>query len=340
MVLLVSAVCFLFADIIGYRVVALLLLMVVSVVAMLFDILPVLLAAVLSALIWNFFFIQPLYTFHIHNAEDLLMFFLYFIIALVNAVLTSKIRNAEREARDKEEKEKTIKLYNTLLNSLSHELRTPISTIIGAVDTLKENKDKLSSIHQTELLTQIDTASFRLNEQVENLLNMSRLESGMLKLNADWCDLNELIYSVIQNIKVTTSAHNIIFNPIENLPLFKLDRGLMKHVLHNILYNAVLYTPENSKVKITTYHQADNCVIVIEDNGNGFPESELQNVFNKFFRLPNTKTGGSGLGLSIAKGIVEAHQGKIELENKLDGGAKFTITIPVETSFITNLKNE
>lgn len=319
---------------------ALLLLMVVSVLAMLFDIFPVLLAAVLSALIWNFFFIQPLFTFQIHNAEDLLMFFLYFIIALVNAVLTSKIRNAESEARDKEEKEKTIKLYNTLLNSLSHELRTPISTIIGAVDTLKESKDKLSIIHQIELLTQIERASFRLNEQVENLLNMSRLESGMLKLNADWCDLNEVIFSVIRNISATNCKHEILFYPIENLPFFKLDIGLMKHVLHNIIYNAVQYTPEKSRVLISACYQENNCTVIVQDNGEGFPPNEMQNVFNKFFRLPQSKAGGSGLGLSIARGIVEAHHGVIDLENIEGGGAKFIITIPVEASFINNLKNE
>lgn len=116
------------------------------------------------------------------------MFLLYFFIALVNAVLTFKIRKEEKKARHKEEKEHTIKLYNTLLNSLSHELRTPISTIIGAVDTLKDQKEKISSNNQIELLNQIDTASMRLNRQVENLLNMSRLEWGMLKLNLSWCD--------------------------------------------------------------------------------------------------------------------------------------------------------
>lgn len=340
LVLLVSGACFISADIIGYRVVALILLMIVSIVAMLFEILPVLFAAVLSSLIWNFFFIQPLYTFHIDNTEDVLMFFLYFVIALVNAVLTFKIRDAENKARDKEEKENTIKLYNTLLNSLSHELRTPVSTIIGAVDTLKESMDKLSATNQTELLSQIDTASIRLNGQVENLLNMSRLESGMLKLNSDWCDLNELVFSVVQKLSVTDSKHKIIFNPNEHLPLLKLDLGLMEQVFYNIIYNAIQYTPENSIIEISVSHESDNCVVIITDNGNGFPENEIQFVFDKFYRLPHTKTGGSGLGLGIAKGFIEAHAGKIKLENNKEGGAKFTITIPAETSFINNLKNE
>lgn len=337
--MLFAVLCYFSIDFIGYRAVALILLLVVSVNAILFDILPVLLSALLSAIIWNFFFIPPILTFHIGNTEDGLLFLMYFVIASINAVLTYKIRDVERKERDEEEKLKAIKLYNTLLNSLSHELRTPISTIIGAVDTLKESEHKLSQTNQTELLSQIDIASIRLNRQVENLLNMSRLESGMLKLNFDWCDLNELIFSIIQKLSPTNGNHKIVFNPNENLPLFMLDRGLIEQVFHNIIYNAIQYTPENSIIVIGASYQSDNCYISISDNGNGFPDAEIAYVFDKFYRLPQSDAGGCGLGLSIVKGFIEAHNGKIELENNIDGGAKFSITIPAKTSFINNLKN-
>jgi two-component system, OmpR family, sensor histidine kinase KdpD len=340
LIVLTAIPCFFSVDFIGYKTIALILLLVVSINAILFDILPVVLSALLSALTWNFFFIPPILTFHIDNAEDGLMFLMYFVIASINAVLTNKIRKAERKERDEEEKLKTIKLYNTLLNSLSHELRTPISTIIGAVDTLKEAKDKLSSDNQSELLSQLELASTRLNRQVENLLNMSRLESGMLKLHLDWCDLNELIYSIIQKLSLTNGTHKILFDSSESLPLFKMDMGLMEQVLHNIIFNAIQYTPENSIVKITASYASDQCVITISDNGNGFPEIEIPFIFDKFYRLPQTKSGGSGLGLSIAKGFVEAHNGNISLKNSKKGGAVFTITIPAETSFMNNLKNE
>lgn len=319
--------------------VALVLLMTVSVAAMLFEILPVLITAVLSAIIWNFFFIPPIYTFHIRDAEDILMFLLYFTIALVNAVLSFKIREAEKKAREQEEKEATIKLYNTLLNSLSHELRTPISTILGAVDTLQENREKLTEQNQLTLLAEIDTASIRLNRQVDNLLNMSRLESGMLKLNIDWCDINELIHSVIQKVP-DPGSHLVHFENNENLPLFKIDAGLIEQVIYNILHNAILYTPEKSSIEIQAKYYQNKCTITIADNGKGFPEKEIQHVFEKFYRLPDTKTGGSGLGLSIAKGFIDAHHGTITLENKKNGGALFTIELTVETSFLNNLKNE
>lgn len=330
---------FLFSDMIGYRTVALILLVIVSVVAMLFDIIPVLCAAVLSALIWNFFFIPPVLTFHIDNSEDLLMFLLYFVIALVNAVLTFKIRKEEAKTRDKEERENTIKLYNTLINSLSHELKTPISTIIGAVDTIKENKDRISLSNEIELLKQIDLASVRLNRQVENLLNMSRLETGMLKLKRDWCDTNELINSVIQQ-HAQIGKQTILFECNEKLPFLKFDRGLMEQVLHNLLHNAILYSPEEATINITADYQSEQCIITISDNMNRIGEAEIKYLFDKFYRLPQTKAGGSGLGLSIVKGFVEAHGGGVLVHNRLSGGVEFRINFPVEASYLNQLKNE
>lgn len=336
MILAVCGINFYLVDFIGYRVVALILLVTVSLIAMLFEIWPVILSAVLSALIWNFFFIPPIFTFHIEKAEDVLLFLMYFVIASVNAVLTNKIRKAEQKARDKEEKENTILLYNNVFNSLSHELRTPIATILGAVDTLKE--DKISKENQAELLHEIDIASVRLNRQVENLLNINRLETGMLKLNLDWCDIDELIYAVIQKMEI--SSHVIKQEYNEKLPLFKLDSGLIEQVLYNLIMNATLYTPVLSQIKIKTNLHNDQLCIEISDTGNGFPEQDIPHMFEKFYRLSNTKAGGTGLGLSIVKGYVEAHQGSIILENCSPHGAKFTIVIPAEMSFINNIKNE
>jgi len=338
-VLITALACYFGAYYIGYRTVALLLLVSVSVSAMLFDIYPVLSSAVLSALIWNYFFIPPTGTFHIDNTEDLLMFLMYFLIASVNAVLSVKIRKQEAKARDKEEKENTIKLYNTLLNSLSHELRTPIATIIGSVDALTEHKGKISEQNQTELLNQISIASLRLNTHVENLLNMSRLETGTLKLNVDWCDINELIHYVIQNISIPYTQ-KIIFNPIESLPYFKFDRGLIEQVLQNLVNNAICHTPSNTQIQISANLEDDKCVIVISDNGDGLTLEELENLFEKFYRGVESKTGGLGIGLSIVKGFVEAHKGHVSVNNNSKGGLSFVVSIEAEQSYVNSLKNE
>jgi two-component system sensor histidine kinase KdpD len=311
-----------------------------SVLALFFDIWPILFSAFLSALVWNFFFIPPKFTFHVHTGEDLFLFIMYFVIAMVHAVLTFKIRQVQKEAGKKEEKANTLKLYSTLLNSLSHELRTPISTIIGASDNLLMNAGKLTEENKSSLVSEISLAALRLNQQVENLLNMSRLESGFVRPKKDWCDVNELIYASIRNIEDHPDDHVINVRVKESLPLFKLDAGLMEQVLYNLIHNAVLYTPARSEIIVTADCLDSTCIIMVEDNGQGFPRKEREKVFEKFYRLKYSKTGGTGLGLSIAKGFTEAHSGTIVLESSSSGGAKFIIQIPTETSYLNNIKNE
>jgi two-component system, OmpR family, sensor histidine kinase KdpD len=334
LVAVVSIFCFTFSSLLGYRVVALVMLLSVSLIAISFDILPVLLSAALSAIIWNFFFIPPRFTFHVGATEDVILFIMYFIIALVNGVLTYKIRQVQKEARKKEEKANTIKLYNTLLNSLSHELRTPIATIVGAADTLQAANQNLTSEDKGILLGEISSASFRLNQQVENLLNMSRLESGFLQAKKDWCDINETVYGAVKRIEENKCTQPITVNINPDLPLFKLDKGMLEQILYNLLNNACLYTSWNSQIHIEAHCHTDILQLVIEDNGKGFPEAEIAKVFDKFYRLKATQAGGTGLGLSIVKGFTEAMGGTVRLDNVPAGGARFTIQIPAETTRI------
>jgi two-component system sensor histidine kinase KdpD len=335
LVLAISGICMGIASFLGYRVVAFILLLTVSLIAMLFDIGPVLVAAVLSAFIWNFFFIPPRFTFNVQATEDVIFFIMYFVIALINAALSYKIRQMEKAARKKEEKVSALKLYDTLLHSLSHELRTPISTIIAATDNLQAGNGDLSLHNKQQLVTEIARASFRLNQQVENLLNMSRLETGVIKPKLDWCDINDLVYGVVRKVednKVTNKIH-IHINP--NLPLIKSDKMMMEQILYNLINNACLYTPGDSEINVSATTHADVFQIIVEDNGNGFPENEIENVFDKFYRLGQSRTGGTGLGLSIVRGFTEALKGKVSLKNVSTGGARFTVEIPCELSYLT-----
>lgn len=336
----VSVVCYFLSSFIGYRVVALILLFTVSVIAMFFEMLPVIIVAVLSALIWDFFFIPPKFTFLVASAENALMLAMYFIIALIHAVLTFKNRQWQKIDREREEKSNALKFYNTVLNSLSHELRTPIATIIGASDNLKIESHKLSTVDKDDLISEISKASLKLNAHVENLLNMSRLESGVIKPMKDWCDISELLFTVKNKLADYSTQHEIKIITEENLPLFYIDSGLIYQCIYNLVYNAIVYTPKNATIVIIASFVNNTLILIVEDNGQGFPENEIDNVFAKFVRLPETKTGGIGLGLSITKGFVEAHDGQIVLENKRSGGAKFQITLPVKTSSTNNLKNE
>ena len=326
-------------GLVGYRVIAFLLLVSVSVLAMFLDIIPVIVAAALSALLWDLLFIPPRFTFAVGTTEDRFLLLMYFIIALIHAVLTYKIREVQKEVRKREDKANAIRFYNTLLNSLSHELRTPITTIIGATDNLM-NANKLSDGDKTELLSEISIASMRLNQQVENLLSMSRLESGVFKIKKDWCDVRELIYTTLQRFEPTLSNYRVsVFIP-ENLPLFKLDFGLMEQVLHNLVSNAIQHTEAGTDIIVKADCTDEKLVMTLSDSGKGFPVAEINRVFDKFYRLQGSRPGGTGLGLSIAKGFVEAHNGKITLTNLPLRGAMFTIEIPTEISYLNHLKNE
>jgi two-component system sensor histidine kinase KdpD len=334
LVLSVSLLCYAFTPYMGYRVVALVLLVTVSLIAISFEIFPVLLAAALSAFIWDFFFIPPHYTIHVDSTEDAILLIMYFIIAMVNAVLTYKIRQVEKLARLREEKAKAVKLYNTFLNSLSHELKTPIAAIIGATDNLQAGDNSLSDEDKSQLVSEIAKASFRLNQQVENLLNMSRIESGFLKPNKDWCDIGETIYEVVRRVEEDKPSQKISISLHPQLPLCKLDKVMLETVLYNLLNNAIRYTSSNNRITVNAVCFTDKLEIVVQDDGPGFPEEEIGLVFQKFYRLKQNDEIGTGLGLSIVKGFTEAMKGYITLENATGGGARFTIHLPVETSII------
>ncbi len=334
LVLIVSAICYGISSWLGYRVVAFILLLSVSLIAISFDILPVLLSATLSAFIWDFFFIPPRYNFHVGNTEDLILLIMYFVIAMISAVLTYKIRQVEKASRKKEEKANTLKLYDTLLNSLSHELRTPIATIIAATDNIQSGNNNLTTENKDELINEISKASLRLNQQVENLLNMSRLETGFIKPKIDWCDISELVYATVKKIEENKISQKISININPDLPLVKTDKLLLGQAIYNLLNNASLYTKSDSRINITALIHADILELIIEDDGEGFPPGEIEDVFDKFYRLKFSKAGGTGLGLSIVKGFIEALKGNISLENISTGGARFSITLPAETSYL------
>lgn len=344
-------------PVLGYKVVALIMLLAVSAAAMLFRMIPVLIAATVSALTWDFLFIPPKFTLSINNAEDALFLLMYFIIALINVVMTTRLRSLEKKTVQQHEQENAIKLYNTLFNSLSHDLQTPIATIIGATDTIRESH--LKSEQQAELIEEVSQAALRLNKQVDNLLSLSRIESGMVKIKADWCDINEICHSVIHELNHKLNGQQIDLTIQERLPLFRLDSVLIEQVLYNLLNNAILHTPSGTSIWIKVYCESSTLVghlnedteakndshqarlsISVSDNGPGLPKVEIPFVFDKFYRLNSVNSQGNGLGLSIAKGFIEAHGGSIKLKENEGGGACFTIELLADVNYLNRLKHE
>lgn len=332
-IIIVSGICFGLTEFLGYKVVALILLFTVSLLAITFDILPVLLAAALSAFIWNFFFIPPRFTLHVSSTEDTILLIMYFVIAMINAVLTYKIRQVEKISRLKEERANSVKLYNTILNSLSHELRTPLAAIIGATDNLQTNTH-LSKEDKDQLIFEISKASLRLNQQVENLLNISRLESGHIQPKSDWCDIVELVYEVAKRVEDNNPGRKIHISINQDLPLCFLDKGMLDQVIYNLLNNAAIHTQSKARIDISVACHGDLLHITIEDTGAGFKDGGIKDVFDKFSRSKDPETSRSGLGLSIVKGFTEAMAGEVDLEKIKPHGSRFVISIPVKTSLI------
>ncbi len=169
---------------------------------------------------------------------------------------------------------------------------------------------------------------------------MSTLESGFLRPKKDWCDIIEILYVVIKRIEENDISQKITINADPEMPFLKLDKAMLEQIIYNLVSNAIHYTNEDCNINIIAHCHADVLQLIIEDNGKGFPEGEIDNVFDKFYRLKNTKTGGTGLGLSIVKGFTEALGGTVHLQNRKTGGARFTIHIVAQTSDIKSLKNE
>lgn len=333
-VLGVSAFCLGLPTFVSYRVVALILLVTVSMIAASFAIGPVLLSALLSASIWDFLFIPPRFAFHVHTTEDSILLIMYFIIALLNGVFTSRLRRMEKAARWKEERANSVKLYNTILNSLSHELRTPIATIIGASDNLQTNKN-LTPHDSEQLLQEISKASLRLNQQVENLLNISRLESGHIQPKRDWCDVTELTYDVVRRVEENNHRKKISISSNQNMPFCFLDKGMLDQVLYNLVNNAAIHTDEGTSITVAVFCHVNLLEIIVEDDGPGFQHNEMKDVFHKFSRDQSLKNAGRGLGLSIVKGFTEAMGGRVGITKSNFGGAKFTVSLPVEVATLS-----
>jgi two-component system sensor histidine kinase KdpD len=267
--------------------------------------------------------------------NDVEVFWDTFLAQISNALEREFLAELARRARFLDESDR---FYKTLFNSVSHELRIPVATILAASDAMLEpaNPDGMHSA----LSKEIYTASLRLNRLIENLLNMSRLESGRIAVRLDWYDLNDLVYKVINDLEEELKAFSIKVTLQENLPLVRIDFGLMEQVLYNLIFNACQYAPATSEINISAEYTDGSLVIRVMDRGPGFPPEALANVFNKFYRADEKGTGGLGLGLSIVKGFAEAHQGFVKAENRPEGGAVVTVAIPSEIPDITDLSME
>jgi two-component system sensor histidine kinase KdpD len=221
------------------------------------------------------------------------------------------------------------RLRNSLLAALSHDLRTPLTVLVGLAESLTLTKPPLSEA-QIESAEAIQDEARRMSTLVSNLLDMARIESGEVKLNLQWQPLEEVVGSALNATRGMLQRHVVEVHLPRDLPLVRIDALLIERVLVNLLENASKYTPPESTITLAAEVVADQLSVSVSDNGPGLPAGREEAVFQKFTRGEReSATPGVGLGLSICRAIVESHQGKIVASHRPGGGARFTFTLPL-----------
>ena len=233
-----------------------------------------------------------------------------------------ELRTAAEQARLLAESEK---FSRTLLNSISHELRTPLAASTSAASALA---DAAMPEPQRALIGEIQEANARLNRVVGNLLDVARLESGQVRPRLDWHDARDLMQTTLRELQRELAAHPVKLDLPATPLLVRLDFSLVQHALANLLLNAANHTPDGTPIEVSAQLANDQLALSVADRGPGIPPEWLPRIFDKFFRAPTAPTGGSGLGLTIVKGFVEAHGGTITATNRPGGGVMFTLNFP------------
>jgi two-component system, OmpR family, sensor histidine kinase KdpD len=460
----------------GYQSVALLYLLLVVLVGLKLSRGPVLTLATLSAALWNFLFVPPYFTFHVHKFHDGIMFVVFFVVAVAMGHLTSRLRRSEKTERQRErrtaalyelaqqaafatdldtglrasvnliesifaakaallvrqkdhtlsttphavssfdlsEKENVVagwvfsrrmpagkftesfpdaealhiplqgrtavmgvlsvrppadqpfdptekdlleafavliglvlekdhiieafkraeileaseNLRRALLQSVSHELKTPLSAIQAGTDAIARQSDGDEKNQRT--VREIQVAVRRLHRVINNLLNMTRIESGIIQPKLDWSEVRELIEAAIELAGESVGDHLILVDVEPTLPMVKLDQALLEQCLCNLLLNSAASSPAGTKIRIRAQLREDRLILSVLDEGKGIRQDDLTRIFDVFYRGADAAPGGTGLGLAIVDGFVRAHGGTVRAVNRQTGGAEFVITIPVE----------
>jgi two-component system sensor histidine kinase KdpD len=226
----------------------------------------------------------------------------------------------------------TERLRAALLTSISHDLRTPLASIIGTVSSLRSFADKYDAADRDELLATLESEAERLNRFVGNLLDMTRLESGAIDLKFDLADVAEIIGAALERSGAILANHRIEVSIAPDLPMLRLDPILFEQILFNLLDNAAKYAPPGSRIDLKARKEGDVVAVEVIDEGPGIPPEDLERIFDKFYRVQaqDRRRAGTGLGLAICRGFIEAQGGRIEARNRRDrSGAILTIRVPI-----------
>lgn len=239
-----------------------------------------------------------------------------------------------REATEAEILRRTDQLKTALLNAVSHDLRTPLASIIASAGSLRQLDVAWTEEDRQQFAEAIEEEAQRLNQIVGNLLDLSRIEGGSLRPEKGWYDIGALIDDVLGRLRPLISEHHVEVSVVEDLPPVLLDYVEVDQVLSNLIENAAKYAPPDTEISISVRRVGKVLQTEVADRGPGIPPSALPHLFEPFYRIPEpgVRVKGTGLGLAVAKGLVEAHDGRIWAENRRGGGTRFVFTLPLTES--------
>jgi len=359
-----SATFFLFAfrDQVNSTTVALVFLLIVLFTAAFLGRNPALLISAIAALIFNFYFLRPFGTLNIADWENLVAWAAFTITAITAGELSAYAKRRAVEAERQKDEIKRLydelqtafeksseaealrrseKLKTALLDAVTHDLKTPLTSIKASVTTLLDSEVghrtiELDSEARQDFLEIIDEETDRLNQFIEGMVELARIESGEFDMQANWISIADTIRNALERAAKLLDNRRILLKLERDLPLVKAEEKALAEVIFTLIDNAANYSPTDSEIEISARRVQNEMVeIAVKDEGRGIPLEWREKVFDKFFRVENKvtdlpKSKGTGLGLAIARGIVEAHGGKIWIEENESGkGAKFIFTIPI-----------
>jgi two-component system, OmpR family, sensor histidine kinase KdpD len=250
--------------------------------------------------------------------------------AAAQLALAVERRRLRQEATESEVLRRADELKSVLLNTVSHDLRTPLASIMASGESLLQKDVEWTEQERDEYAGAIVRETRRLNRLVNNLLDLSRIEAGGLLLDLDWYPLESLVNDVLGRLRPITSLHRVVVEIEKDLPPIRLDYVKIDQVLSNLVENATRYSPAGTELLVSARRDGAEIRVEVSDRGGGIPPEAVNLLFKPFHRLdgPGLWTKGIGLGLAIAKGLVEAHGGRIWAENRAGGGASFVFTLP------------
>jgi len=289
---------------------------------------PVVAASVLGVAAFDYFFVLPSGTFHVEDPQYLLTFVMMLAVGLTVSWLTETARARAKAQADLAIQAETERIRNALLSSISHDLRTPLAVISGASSSLAEGGERLAASERAALAQSIFRESQEMSELIAKVLQMTRLESGALALERDWCSINEIAAAVVRRLKPRLADHLMMVDLPGELPLLRVDGALIEQALANLLENAARHTPARTLVRLRAQVEGGEMVVSVEDFGPGLPEGNLEHLFEKF---RHGRRGGVGLGLAICRAIIVLHGGRIWAERLPGVGTAFRFSLPIET---------